>query len=345
MLIATLRGTSLSAVCLPRFRRATTTIFALVALLPASAYSQAGEPAAPPTSPAPRRITSDGSCPSADAITAAIESLVPHGGADALPPSTRVEVTDAGDTYRVTLSAEGKERARAYRDAARDCDQRARFVAVFIVLTLMPPELLAESPAKPPPPPEPPPPAPVPTIAAAPVVEPPPRRFRLDVSAAMDFAPAIGDAPATASPGAEIRFAAGSGKLGFTASAGIQPRSSFSVGGLEARQLRVPFDAGARARLPVGPLEIAFELGAAAAVFHASGVNPAMPGGGTRLDVGARGAIALRLARATARIAPVIGVHALTFPKPYEIGMDPAGVIGHMPSLWLGATAGASVSF
>jgi len=271
---------------------------------------------------------------------------VPRSAVEALPPSTRVEVDDLGESYRVTLmSADRKERTRLYRDASRDCDQRARFVAVFIVLTLMPPELLAELPVKAPPPP--PPPAPVPTVVAvaAPPARPPTRAFRLEASAAMDFAPAIADAPSIASPGVEFRLSAGRRTLGVTAGVGVQPSSSFSVAGLDAHQLRVPFDVGARARLGAGPVELGVELGAAAAVFHASGVNPATPAGGTRLDVGARAAVALRFARPTTRIAPVIGVHALYFPKPYEIETVPGGVLGHMPSLWLGATAGASMSF
>jgi len=279
-------------------------------------------------------------------IAATMATLVPRSAVEALPPSTRIEVVDLGESYRVTLvAADGKERARLYQDAARDCDQRARFVAVFIVLTLMPPELLVDSPLKEPPPPAPPP-APVPTVVAVAAPPPPrPRAFRLEASAAMDFAPAIADAPSIASPGAEIRVAAGRRTLGVTAGVGFQPTSSFSVGGLEAHELRVPFDVGARARLATGPVELTIDAGVGAAVFHASGVNPAMPTGGTRLDLGARGAVALRFARPTTRLAPTIGLHALYFPKPYEIGTVPGGLIGHMPSLWLGATAGASLSF
>jgi hypothetical protein len=279
-------------------------------------------------------------------ITATMVSLVPRAAVEALPTSTRVEVVDLGESYRVTLVAgDGKERARLYQDAARDCTQRARFVAVFIVLTLMPPELLAESPLKEPEPPPPPPPAPVPAVVVVAAPPPRPRAFRLEADAAVDFAPAIGDAPSIASPGVEIRFAAGRRTFGVTAGVGFQPTSSFSVGSLEAHELRVPFDLGARARLAAGPVELAIDAGVGAAVFHASGVNPMMPTGGTRLDLGARGAVAMRLGRPTTRLAPTIGVHALYFPKPYEIGTVPAGVIGHMPSLWLGATAGASLSF
>ena len=85
-------------------------------------------------------------------------SLVPSGALESLPRTAAVDVADAGDTYRVRLTVSNTQRVRVYRDVARDCEQRARFAAVFVVLTLMPPELLIETPKLPaaePPSPEP----------------------------------------------------------------------------------------------------------------------------------------------------------------------------------------------
>ena len=67
------------------------------------------------------------------------------------------------------LTVSNTQRVRVYRDVARDCEQRARFAAVFVVLTLMPPELLIETPkllAAEPPSPEPAPPEPPPPVVA-----------------------------------------------------------------------------------------------------------------------------------------------------------------------------------
>ena len=78
-------------------------------------------------------------------------TLVPRGALGALPRSASVDVADLGETYRVRLTTGNNQRVRVYRDLARDCEQRARFAAVFVVLTLMPPELLIDSPPKLPP--------------------------------------------------------------------------------------------------------------------------------------------------------------------------------------------------
>jgi hypothetical protein len=152
----------------------------------------------------------NGACPTSETIWAAMALLVPQGALEALPRSAEVEVSDLGDTYRVRLVAGGVERVRVYRDVGRDCEQRARFAAVFIVLTLMPPELLIDTAPKPPPPaaapPEPSEP-PHPTARSAPVVAPPEpieprwRRFRLEVGALWDHAPALRSAPTIDSVG------------------------------------------------------------------------------------------------------------------------------------------------
>src|SRR5262245_46557131 len=102
--------------------------------------------------PAPSIATS-GACPEGAAVTAAIGALLPQGGLDSLPRSASAEVSDLGETYRATVRLEGRTWVRVYRDLARNCEQRARFAAVFIVLTLVPPELLVESTAASPGPP------------------------------------------------------------------------------------------------------------------------------------------------------------------------------------------------
>lgn len=120
-----------------------------VARVTGAAASADATPERPPSAP---EISSTGSCPSADTIWTAMATLVPKGALDALPRSASVDVADLGETYRVRLTTGNNQRVRVYRDLARDCEQRARFAAVFVVLTLMPPELLIDSPPKLPPP-------------------------------------------------------------------------------------------------------------------------------------------------------------------------------------------------
>jgi hypothetical protein len=54
--------------------------------------------------------------------------------------------------------------------------------------------------------------------------------------------------------------------------------------------------------------------------------------------------VTVRLGRPRARIAPVAGVHAIAFPRPYDIATTPQGVLGRTPTLWIGATLGISTS-
>jgi hypothetical protein len=308
----------------------------------------AGEPEAPPPMPGAGApiIAANGICPSAERTWTAMTLLVPKDALDQLPRTAEVEVTDLGETYRVRLVSGGVERVRVYRDLARDCEQRARFAAVFVVLTLMPPELLIESPRLPPPA-ELPPPAATPQPPPPPP-EPPPRRLLLEAGALLDAAPALGSAPRMIAVGGELRaIVGGMGGAGLAAvvGVGLQPRIGFTVGALRGHQRRLPLDAGVRVRRPVGPIELAGELGLAAAVFSAEGESPAIPKQAVRLDLGLRGGLVLRLARPRARIAPVLSLHGMFFPRTYELATTPQGVLGHTPAVWLGATAGVSASF
>ncbi len=287
-------------------------------------------------------ISSSGSCPSADAIWAAMASLVPAGALESLPRTAAVDVADAGETYRVRLTVGDAQRVRVYRDVARDCGQRARFAAVFVVLTLMPPELLADTPRLP---------APEPMVTATPsppaavAVEVPPRRLRIELTALGDTAPAVASAPQMNSPGAELRVAIGAGRLAALFAVGVQPRTDFAVGALRAREQRIPMDAGIRWRQVQRLVEVDGEAGLAAALFRAQGLSPVVAKEATRLDLGLRAGITLRLGARDARIAGIAGVHAAYFPRPYDLTIMPAGVVGRTPSLRLGATAGVAASF
>ena len=293
-------------------------------------------------------ISVDGSCPDEPAIDGAITALIPRGVA-ALPETARVAVVDLGETYRVAVKAEGTARARLFRDPGRDCEQRARFAAVFIVLTLLPPELAIRPPppAPPPPPPPspelrpaPPVPAPVPVVAPGPA----PRRWRLEVTALLDGAPPAAASTAMLATGGEVRAARTLGPVALALGIGVEPRTSFSVGGLDGRATRLPMDLSLRLPRALGGVELAGEVGLAVAPVHAEGLGTAQPASGTRLDVGARAGLALRFARPGARLAPFLGLHVVLFPWPYELTVKPAGGLGTTPVLWLGARAGLSIA-
>jgi len=314
-------------------------LFVLSLVCSAAANAQPAQPAVSPepVAPAAPLITASGACPSLAMISAAVTALIPHGGLDSLPRSAAVEVADLGDSYRVKVLADSVLRERVFRDVRHDCEQRARFAAVFIVLTLLPPELVID--VQPPPPPS------LPSLRpVAPVIEPPLRRFRLEIGAVLDLAPPLFDAPQIVALGGELRIARRFGTLAGVLGLGLEPRATFARDGLQGRESRIPLDLGLRVPWPLGAWEIDGEAAIAAAIFHAEGLNTLMPQQGTRVDLGARLGLLVRLGRPSSRAVPFVGVHALVFPRPYEIATTPQGTLGSLPALWLGATLGLSVS-
>jgi hypothetical protein len=160
----------------------------------------------------------------------------------------------------------------------------------------------------------------------------------------VDVAPAVLEAPRMIAPGGELRAARPFGRIAGVLGVGFEPRVGFAIAGLTGRQTRVPLDLGVRVERWTGPFRLGGEIGMAGAIFHADGLNTAMPQTGTRLDVGGRAAIFLRCERCSARVAPFVGLHALLFPWPYAIAISPSGTLGSTPSLWLGATLGIATA-
>ncbi len=311
---------------------------------PTAAAAPASEMGGGPRPQAGPTISTTGGCPGAETLWTAMTALVPRGALESLPRAAVIDVADLGETYRVRLTTGGVERVRVYRDLARDCDQRARFAAVFVVLTLLPPELLIDSPTpllepettvtSPRPPP----------VAGA-LLEPPPRPLRLELSALGDAAPAMLSAPGVSSPGVALRAAIGRGALIGVLGVALQASSTFTVGPLRARERRIPVEAGARLRHAGRWLEVGGELGLCAAYFRAEGLSPVVARAASGVDLGVRAGATLRVGPRAARLAPIAGVHGDYFPRPYDLSMQPNGVVGKTPTFRFGATAGLAASF
>ena len=312
-------------------------------------------PASPPERATPIEppvaITIGGACPNAQAIRAAIASIVTAKDLDRFASSAKVEVSDLGDTYRVSVSGKGQgqgiSRLRVYRDLAHDCDHRARFAAVFIVLTLMPPDVLLDALPPPSPPPTTPPPTPAPLAPTRPtvVVTPPPaatRRVRLELSFLADFAPRSGS-PLAMALGGELRIAPGPKHLGPVGAVGIAA-GSIDFGSVSAAELRIPFDLGLRLPLLTrAALDLVADVGVAGAVFRDSAKNTAAPQSGTRLDLGARAGLVVHAGRLSERLLGSAGLHLEVFPRPYDVTLTPQGTVGQTPAFWVGGTLGLAV--
>ncbi len=81
-----------------------------------------------------------GACPRGERVREELLRLVPPERRHVLE-AARIFVTDGGDTYRVSIESEISSAERLYDNPERECDRRARFAAVFSVVTLLPPEL------------------------------------------------------------------------------------------------------------------------------------------------------------------------------------------------------------
>lgn len=291
----------------------------------------------PPTAPF---VFGSVECPDPKTVQQAVLNLIPperHG----LLEAVRVELEDLGDSYRVTVWKEGASVKKSYSDPARECDGRARFAAVFAVLTLMPPELGAEPVVEPPPAPAPPPaprppPAPVPThtAALAPLAH-------LELSALYGYAPAILEAPSLHSFGAELRLALGRGALAGTLAVAYTSNAAFDLNGVQGELTRLPFSVGARLRSDFEPWSLAADLGLLVVAQRVRATNLLSEHTQSSADVGVRAGV--QVARQFGpHFAPFVGAFIWLTPVPSEISALPQGVIGNLPYLWLGGAAGVS---
>jgi hypothetical protein len=301
--------------------------------------------AQPSTSPeAPPAIHVVGDCPSPAAIWTDVRAMVLASDLGKFS-AARIDIADLGTSYRVRIARDEGEKQRTFRDADHDCDRRAHFAAVFIVVTFLLPDVLQEPPNELPPasPVAAATPSPTAVVVTSPATSAPPRRrLHLDLSALLDAAPGLGDTGESAAFGAEVRAFWGASRFAATTALGIEPRASFDFGGVGVDELRAPFDLGVAMVNAWVRFALLTQVGVAGALVRIAGANTAKAQSGTRVDLGARLAVAVRFGSSSSRLSPVIGLHALIFPKPYEAAVIPQGTVGKLPALWLGLTAGLS---
>jgi hypothetical protein len=292
-------------------------------------------------------VVGSAECPDPKTVQQAVLNLIPPERHALLARGVRVELEDLGDSYRVTVWKDGASVKKSYADPARECDGRARFAAVFTVLTLMPPELGGSPLATPEPEPEPskkPAPIPAPAPAPAPAAPPAPNLppwLQLELSALFASAPAILEAPSVHSFGGELRVALGRGALSGTLSAAYMQRARFDLTGVECELMRLPFSLGARLRADFAPWSLVADLGLSLSAQRVRATNLLSEQESGSLDVGIRAGV--QLARQVGpRFAPFAAAFVWISPAPAEISALPQGVLGNLPYLWLGGAAGVS---
>jgi hypothetical protein len=280
------------------------------------------------------RVESDSDCPSAAQVSAALDYLL--GGArqtaaaDTGTTDLVVQVEDGGPRYRVTFAGQ----TRQYEDLARDCQERARVVAVFAAVTLEPPEVAGR-----PRPPT------APRRAVRPVVQPPTAERPFEVRVGMDSDVGFQRSRRALAWGGDVRAALSGRHWGIELGLGAQAPARLQWGVYQAKITRFPIDLSARGLFGSTRAVMSLSAGVAFAIFHLRGEGPGLPvrDGGTRLDVGLRSSLGLELLPA-ARFSPFIALHGSVWPRRYAAVVDPVDQVGTVPLVWVGATLGVAIA-
>ncbi len=278
-------------------------------------------------------ISSDSACPSSLAVEREVRELTTPERRGRLPADSAVAIRDRGASLSVSITSNGSTTGRAYDDPARDCERRRHFVAVLVVVSLMPPELATERARVAPPSP-------------APPKRTRPKLVRIELGGLSEWAAPVADSALASQFGGELCVALGRGNLRFTLATSYLPTAELRLKGARetrAELERLQLGLGLRLRWLTTPLDLGLDLGGLASRSELFGLTPHHPAQDTAFDVGARAG--LRLALPERRLlAPFFGVQASLFPGARALAKLPDGTLGHLPYLWLGLSAGVALS-
>jgi hypothetical protein len=285
----------------------------------------------------------ESTCPEPTAVEQAILNLVPPERHELLKRSVHVELEDLGDTYTVTVSKDDAPLQKSYTDPARDCAARARFAAVFVVLTVFPPELDSEptKPTDPPLPAPPPPPPPAAVWLIVPPSQPAPPVLQVELSGLFAAAPAIIDAPTLSTFGAEVRLALGRGVLRGTLAMAYTSRSAFELDGVRGDVTQLPASAGLRLHSRGRAWALDGDLGLLASWQRVHATDLVTWRAQRFVEFGARAGVSIARVL-NPHFAPFIGAFVWFIPGPRALEALPRGTFGNLPYFWLGAAAGVS---
>jgi hypothetical protein len=164
----------------------------------------------------------------------------------------------------------------------------------------------------------------------------------LMVGGRLEAAPeASGRPTTTAGIGLDVQVAGGLGDVGMVIGAGMRAPAVNTFSSVSVREQRFPFSIAAVVRHQAAhSLELTGEAGMALVILRLRDESPGGLAPATRLDLGLRAGIALRLAPLSPRLSPFASVSMEYFPRPYHYQVDPLGRIGTSAPVWVGATLG-----
>lgn len=309
-------------------------------------------------------VAADSTCPDRVAIGQAIQVLVGQPLIEPDRTSAEIEIRDEGDRYSVSV----RGRHRDFEDRERDCGRRARQAAVFVALTLSPPDFgvpATDAESSVPPPDESTPPSPLSQSGSGEQrAEPPPRsptvhqapspveqhrhevgnradarysRFGVEAGALCAI-PAAAHTPwVSVGPELTLRWSIDP-RLALSVQGSLPTRTTLLLDELRVRQSRIPLsmmvtygfrgEVG-RIGVSVGPVVVPTHLDDSSLVAHH---------GATRVEGGAR--LASTVVLGTGRFAPLLRAFVDWLPLRPQIAVEPKGPVGRTPGFWCGVVAG-----
>ena len=289
------------------------------------------------------RMQSANLCPTAAAVAAETWELTPARQRAVLDELRDVQIEDLGASYRIVVTTAKGTKERIYQGPERDCDKRARFVAVFVVLTLMPPEgqlpdatvAEATSPATPPPSPEIAKPNLVPNLVAE-------RLFRLEVAATAEQGIKLDGANGVGYFGGSLRALVGRGVLLPALGVSYAALGHFDAGGVQADLARAAAHAGLRARVRTSAWEFAAEADAVVVTSRATATNLLYSTSDSGVELGVEAALLVAVPTKLL-VEPFLATAVRWIPVPHGLTAIPRGEVGVLPHLWIGASAGVAL--
>lgn len=309
-------------------------------------------------------VRGDTVCPDPKAVEAEVSKLTSLEARSAYLTGASVRVFADGNAYGVEIQQGTESYRKDYEDPAQACDQRARVVAVTIVMTLVPPDLSLEAPNaeaadETPPRADENAPAPASDAAARAPASPEPRvtespraapafsptseqatrSLQLEAGAWFQHSFSNSEVPRIAAWGGELLGALGTPRVAGLLGLSAGGSSEFALGEIRASMLEASARAGARALWPVNRTTFALEAAFVVARRRVSARAPNDPEAGGAFELG--GSVGANVAFETWRwMAPLAGFRLNVFPVPSELEATPRGPIGTLPKFWFGAHAG-----
>ncbi|MFZ5893666.1 MAG: hypothetical protein ACOY0T_21575 [Myxococcota bacterium] len=270
-------------------------------------------------------------CPDRPAVEEAVRTLL--GRSELRSIERQFDVQDLGERYVVTAL----DRSRSYDDAARDCDRRAEVAAVFIALTLAPPEIAPGSAA-------------AEGNRAAVGQREGSGRATGDAKPVWKAAFELGTRTAFAprsdgsefSLGGELGASLGRGAWGMKALVGLESSLGWELASVPVNERRLPVALALRHEWAVGGLRAAGELGPTLSWLWLRQANQGADASVSLRQWGGRAAGSLALA---GKWAPYVAVSVEYLLGAHDVLLEPRGRVGETSAFRMGAALGVVAAF